>query len=94
LVNNLRFHRSLFPPGATGIEKRLSRIAVRTLWIRRADNRVMPAIDQERMAAQIRGPIQRSTVAHAGHRVELDRPDEFASQVRAFRAQPLAQGGC
>jgi pimeloyl-ACP methyl ester carboxylesterase len=85
--------RFLFPLGATGIDKRLSRIIAPTLLIRGADDRVMPALYQERMAAKIRGSVQCSTVAHAGHLVELDQPDEFAARVRAFLAQPLGQGG-
>jgi pimeloyl-ACP methyl ester carboxylesterase len=80
--------RFLFPLGATGIDKRLSRIIQPTLLIRGADDRVMPALYQDRMAAGIRGPVQRSVVAHAGHLVELDQPDEFATLVRAFLAQP------
>jgi pimeloyl-ACP methyl ester carboxylesterase len=76
--------RFLFPLGDTGIAKRLSRIVAPTLLMRGAEDRVMPALYQERMAAGIRGPVQTSAVAHAGHLVELDQPDEFARQVRAF----------
>jgi pimeloyl-ACP methyl ester carboxylesterase len=80
--------RFLFPLGATGIDKRLSRIVAPTLLIRGADDRVIPALYQERMAAGIRGPTECCTVAHAGHLVELDQPDEFAKLVRGFLAQP------
>lgn len=83
--------RFLFPLGATGIDKRLSRITAPTLLIRGAEDRVMPAIYQERMAAGIAGPVQRRTVDHAGHLVELDQPDEFATLVRSFLAQQPVQ---
>jgi pimeloyl-ACP methyl ester carboxylesterase len=76
--------RFLFPLGDTGIAKRLSRIVAPSLLVRGAEDRVIPAAYQERLAAGIAGSVRTSVVAGAGHLVELDQPDELARQVRAF----------
>jgi pimeloyl-ACP methyl ester carboxylesterase len=78
--------RFLFPLGDTGLVKRLSRITMPSLLVRGAEDRVIPASYQERMAAAMRGTVRTSVVPGAGHLVELDQPDELARQVRAFLA--------
>jgi pimeloyl-ACP methyl ester carboxylesterase len=76
--------RFLFPMGNTRIEKRLHRIVAPTLLVRGNADKVMPASYLPRFAQGIRGPVQTTEVAGAGHLVELDAPDELARRVNAF----------
>jgi abhydrolase domain-containing protein 6 len=78
--------RFLFPMGDTGVEKRLERIHQPTLLVRGANDRVLPESYFDRFAAGIAGPVVTSSIAAAGHAVELDQPDELATQINAFFA--------
>jgi pimeloyl-ACP methyl ester carboxylesterase len=54
--------------------------------VRGANDRVLPASYFNRFAAGVAGPLVTSTIAAAGHAVELDQPGELATQINAFFA--------
>lgn len=76
--------RFLFPLGNTGVLKRLHRISAPTLLLRGSDDRVMPAIYQERFASALGGAVTCETLADAGHLAEIDAPEACARMVNAF----------
>ena len=76
--------RFLFPMGDTGIVSRLGRIRQPVMLARGAEDRVIPARYQDVFADALAGPVTRTTLADAGHLVELDQPAQLAREITAF----------
>lgn len=75
--------RLLWPTGDRGLGKRLHRIQVPTLLVWGADDRVVPPSYAKRFAAGLGGPCAAHVLPGAGHRVDLDAPEELAKIVLA-----------
>jgi pimeloyl-ACP methyl ester carboxylesterase len=76
--------RWLWPLGDTRIGKRLHRVAVPTLLVWGAEDRVIPVSYAKRFESAIAGPTTLHSIARAGHMVDLDQPDRLAEIVDGF----------
>jgi pimeloyl-ACP methyl ester carboxylesterase len=76
--------RLLWPTGDRGLRKRLHRIQARTLLVWGAADRVVPPSYAKRFAQGLGGPNELRVLAGAGHRLDLDAPDELAEAVLRF----------
>ena len=75
--------RLLWPTGDRGLRKRLHRIRVPTLLVWGEADRVVPPSYAKRFAAGLGGPSVAHLLRGAGHRVDLDAPEELARIVLA-----------
>ena len=82
--------RLLWPTGDRGLAKRLHRITAPTLLLWGSDDRIVPASYAKRFADGIAGPTEIRSIPNAGHRVDLDAPDEAAERCCASRGARLA----
>lgn len=78
--------RLLWPLGERGLAKRLHRITAPTLLLWGSEDRIVPASYAKRVAAGIAGQTEIRSIAGAGHRADLDAPDETAEAVLRFLA--------
>jgi len=76
--------RLLWPTTDIGLARRLHRIRMPTLLLRGHEDAVLPASYLSRIGDGIGGPTQLGTVAGAGHRADLDAPDEMAARILDF----------
>ena len=76
--------RLLWPTTDTGIAKRLHRVRAPTLILWGAHDRVLAPSYAERFARGIGGGARVRVFADAGHRLELDAPDEAARAILDF----------
>lgn len=75
--------RLLWPTGDRGLRKRLHRIQVPTLLVWGEADRVVPPSYAKRFAAGLGGPSIARALPGAGHRVDLDAPEELAEILLA-----------
>jgi len=78
--------RLLWPTCDRGLAKRLHRITAPTLLLWGSEDRIVPASYAKRFADGIAGEAQVRSIAGAGHRVDLDAPEEAAEAVLRFLA--------
>jgi pimeloyl-ACP methyl ester carboxylesterase len=76
--------RLLWPTCDRGLRKRLHRVTVPTLLVWGGADRVVPPSYAKRFAAGLGGPSEVRILASAGHRVDLDAPEELAETILAF----------
>jgi pimeloyl-ACP methyl ester carboxylesterase len=76
--------RILWPLGDTGLGKRLHLVRCPTLVLWGAEDRLLPASHAKRIADGIAGPTEVTSIAGAGHLVDLDAPEAFAERVLRF----------
>ena len=76
--------RLLWPTCDRGLAKRLHRITAPTLLLWGSEDRIVPASYAKRFADGIAGEAQVRSIAGAGHRVDLDAPEEAAEAVLRF----------
>ena len=76
--------RLLWPTGDLGLAKRLHRITAPTLLLWGSEDRIVPASYAKRFADGIAGPTEVRSIAGAGHRLDLDAPEEAAEAVLGF----------
>lgn len=76
--------RLLWPTGDRGLAKRLHRITAPTLLLWGGEDRVVPASYAKHFADGIAGGAEVRSIPGAGHRVDLDAPDEAADAVLRF----------
>ena len=76
--------RLLWPTGDLGLAKRLHRIAVPTLLLWGSADRVVPASYAKRFAEGLAGPTRIRAIEGAGHRADLDAPEELAAAILDF----------
>ncbi len=79
--------RLLWPTTDTGLARRLHRIAVPTLLVWGAEDRLLAPGYAKLFAAALGGPSETRVIAGAGHLAELDAPDACAEAVLGFLAQ-------
>jgi pimeloyl-ACP methyl ester carboxylesterase len=79
--------RLLWPTTDTGIRRRLHRVAVPTLVLWGADDRLLPVGYAKLFAEALGGPSEVRVIPGAGHLAELDAPDACAEAVLAFLGQ-------
>jgi pimeloyl-ACP methyl ester carboxylesterase len=79
--------RLLWPTSDTGLARRLHRIAVPTLLVWGAEDRLLASSYAKLFAARISGPSETRVIAGAGHLAELDAPDACAEAVSEFLSQ-------
>lgn len=76
--------RLLWPTLDLGLRKRLHRIAVPTLLVWGAADRVLPASYAKRFASGMAGATEVRILEGAGHRVDLDAPAALADALLDF----------
>lgn len=76
--------RLLWPMGDRGLGKRLHRIRTDTLLLWGSEDNIIPASYAKRFAAGIGGSSRVQSIARAGHRLDLDAPEELADAIAAF----------
>ena len=79
--------RLLWPTTDTGLHKRLHRIKAPTLILWGGADRIIPAAYAERFSGAVAGPSRCTIIEGAGHRLDLDAPDETARAISAFVAE-------
>ncbi len=76
--------RLLWPMGDLGLAKRLHRIRSETLLVWGSEDAIVPASYAKRFAGGIAGPTSIRSIGGAGHRVDLDAPEELADAIAEF----------
>jgi pimeloyl-ACP methyl ester carboxylesterase len=79
--------RLLWPTTDTGLRRRLHRIAIPTLVLWGADDRLLPVGYAKLFAESLAGPSEVRVIPGAGHLAELDAPEACAEAVSAFLDQ-------
>jgi len=78
--------RLLWPTGDRGLAKRLHRISAKTLLLWGGEDRIVPASYAKRFADGLASEAEVRSIPGAGHRVDLDAPEEAAEAVLRFLA--------